>query len=446
MPELTLESGDVNTSRYVCAEHMHHHATRDGLKFCRWCSLFHHLDYECLTASYMERRGCRGYSADYDPDLTSLCDECQIYHDGEDCPEAEIECTECELEHRPGDQCPREWCSDCDDFHDRNRWGYVECPGWYCDDCGDHHAYGDNCPSPYCDDCGNYHDRYESCSNPGGLLLGYTDNPELIFRGDGPAFYGLEVEVTAYGSALEQSVMEGWDARPDGQPVVFFKEDGSVEGFEMVSHPMSYDWAMANFPWHLLRAFDRFGCRIDDMENGIHVHVSRDAFATDSHLLRWMKLIYRNQGLSESVARRGGTHWCEFSRYHRRGHAAHVKAQRAKKRYNATRPAYGRGDEEALNAYARASEQDTTRDRYSAINTTNSQTLEVRIFASTLDPVEAQAALQYVAATVEYTRDLTSAQIIKGEAWSAAKFIAWLDDQDGKYASLQTVIAREYSN
>jgi hypothetical protein len=44
--------------------------------------------------------------------------------------------------------------------------------------------------------------------------------------------------------------------------------------------------------------------------------------------------------------------------------------------------------------------------RYSAINTDNDNTLEVRVFKGSLRPERVLSALEFVTASVEYTRDL----------------------------------------
>ena len=63
--------------------------------------------------------------------------------------------------------------------------------------------------------------------------------------------------------------------------------------------------------------------------------------------------------------------------------------------------------------------------RYRAINTQNTTTFELRIFASSLQPQEVQAALALAAASVEYTRDLTVRDIVRSDGWGWSSFVAW---------------------
>ncbi|HSJ75495.1 MAG TPA: hypothetical protein VK899_04835, partial [Gemmatimonadales bacterium] len=63
--------------------------------------------------------------------------------------------------------------------------------------------------------------------------------------------------------------------------------------------------------------------------------------------------------------------------------------------------------------------------RYQAINPVNDQTLEVRVFASSLRPREVKAALAFVASTVEYTRDLDANKILTERGWAWSSYVDW---------------------
>jgi hypothetical protein len=184
----------------------------------------------------------------------------------------------------------------------------------------------------------------------------------------------------------------------------YLKSDESIGGgFELVTHPMSYPWALANFPWGLLPALARSGCQATD-RTGLHVHVSRDGFASASHVFRWMKFVYRNQAPVTALARRDSDQWARFDdddRYRVKDYAKGYPG-----------------------LY-----------RYRAINTLNLHTFELRIFASSLDPVQVKAALGFAAATVEYTRTLTVADITRRHGWGWDAFVTWLADRP-RYAAL----------
>lgn len=241
-------------------------------------------------------------------------------------------------------------------------------------------------------------------------LYNYSYTPNLQFRGEKPPFYGMEIEVT---SDYPNRVVRACDQYAGR--LIYCKEDGSVDGAEMVTHPMTYDWAMENFPWDLLPALreEADATTIAD-ENGIHIHVGRDGFDGSAHMYRWMKLWYRNPSDIRRIARRSSGQWAGFRPDHRRGHAMAVK--RGKLGYDYYRDT-------------------TASERYSAINTTNDATLEVRVFASSLRPQRVQAALGLVAGSVEYTRQLTAADVAQRKGWTWESFITWAEES-GKYPAL----------
>lgn len=231
-------------------------------------------------------------------------------------------------------------------------------------------------------------------------LHNYSYTPTLKFRGDKAPWFGMEIEVTA------DNVSRVIDVVVSHAPtLIYCKEDGSVQGAELVTHPMSYPWAMDNFPWEMLAELrTEAGASVIADDNGIHIHASRDGFDNSAHMYRWMKFWYRNPRDIQRIARRRASYWGRFNPDHRTAHKDHVKYGK---------PSYSPYNDATLN------------ERYAAINTTNRETLEVRVFASTLRPQRARAALQLVAGSLEYTRHLTSEAITKRRGWEWQAFMAW---------------------
>lgn len=269
----------------------------------------------------------------------------------------------------------------------------------------------EGCDADGYDRDGDYHAQAadENESTESGLES-YSYRPRLIFNGEKPPWYGIEIEVTTDCTRQVVSVAEEMAGK-----LIYCKEDGSVDGAELVTHPMSYPWAMGNFPWEILPRLqnDCSATTIPDT-NGIHIHVSRDGFDTEAHTYRWLKFWYRNPNDVQRIARRRSGNWAAFRPEHRRGQLEHVKTF--------GKPDYYRGD-------------DPTYSRYSAINTTNEATLEVRVFASTLRPQRAKAALQLVAGTVEYTRQLEASDVAKRHGWDWKAFASWAT-KTGDYPDL----------
>ncbi len=262
-----------------------------------------------------------------------------------------------------------------------------------------------------CENCetlirsGDYCDYHQDIVDPDDTdnvnCIHYSDyKPVPDFHGTGPLFLGMELEITVPGDQLESCANEALDRLG---ALGYLKEDSSIrpQGFEL-----SYGWAMESFPWPLLRELAAHGCRGDG--NGLHVHISRDAFTDTCHTYRWMKFVHRNASDVQLLARRVSDDWAAF-------------------------------DSDTRSRIKHTCKGKDQTPRYSAINTQNDTTYELRVFASSLKPQQVQAALAFAAASVEYTRALTVAAIAQRQGWEWAAFTRWLDDQP-QYAPL----AREW--
>lgn len=272
----------------------------------------------------------------------------------------------------------------CDDCQRDWYWQCPACDGWNRDGrrCGNGCCDPDDCD---CDDCRD--------DQLGGLVYEYSYKPHPVFHGTGPLFLGAEIEIeTPYGRQADSAQI----ATSSLGSLGYLKADASIgNGFEIVTHPMSYEWAMVHFPWQMLTRLRESGCAATD-GTGIHVHVSRAGFTSPCHVYRWMKFIYRNEPQVKAVARRSCDQWAAFTNQ----------------------------DRHAVKDYAKGARGA----RYRAINTTNDDTFELRIFASSLDPRDVQAALAFTAASIEYTRHLTVEEITNG-GWTWSAFTAFLADQ-----------------
>jgi hypothetical protein len=197
-------------------------------------------------------------------------------------------------------------------------------------------------------------------------------------------------------------------------PAVYLQKDSSINyGMEITTHPMSYNWAMTSFPWDVLETLSDEGCSTH-AEVGLHVHVSRSAFSGECHLYRWLKFVYRNERQVSRLARRGHSRWASFDPAHRSAVKHMLKSEDVRRgydRFGHTLP------------YA-------AMERYQAINPLNPETLEIRVFASSLRSSEVKAALAFAAATVEYTRELDANKIIGSNGWGWSTFVEWLRQHD----------------
>lgn len=354
------------------------------------------INYTCTSCEVTEVDS----EGDYCSDCGAMCEACEVTVPYDDLDSALI----------PGSRYyitnEAQVCSDCRDHmidcehcgrpmhSDVTHYDCTDC-GTVCGYCHENMHYCDHCEESYCDDYG-----HGSCGSR-GFLHDYSYTPYLVFHNhngleskrpvEGTPYLGLELEVSG-----DEDLCEGIeDEHPE---LLYCKEDGSVDGFEMVTHPMTYEWAIDYFPWALLRTLYANGGR--GGSNGIHVHISRNAFTDEAHILRWLLLIYRNKQSLVKFARRESSQWADFNE------PTSVLHEKAKGGYG--------------------------HKRYAAVNAQNDNTLEVRIFRSSLNPEKVQAALGFVAASYEYTKDMPQSAAFDGSlGWQT--FAEWVSNQP-KYA------------
>lgn len=268
-----------------------------------------------------------------------------------------------------------------------------------------------DCDEDPCSDC--EYDRAEREREAAQELIESWDyRPDFRFYGKGPAFLGAELELFTghdmYGAA--ESAIDIMDGHG------YLKEDGSVDGFEIVTHPHDYESHRGEFPWRdLLSAMSDHGM-YDSGEAGLHVHVSRDAFTSPSHAYRWQKFMYGNQDMVRKIARRESDRWApwpgpESNRVQQRAIAKTIKHGSS----NGHEDAYLDGEYIG---------------RYRAINPCNRDTIEIRVFRSSLAVGDIYAALALVDASVNYTRKLTVADVTKGKALTSGAFKSHLTGND----------------
>jgi hypothetical protein len=168
----------------------------------------------------------------------------------------------------------------------------------------------------------------------------------------------------------------------------------------------------------------RTGIRVkawDAPTAGLHIHISRTGFNGGAHMHRFLRLVYDNQTLYEAIAGRSSSRWAKFD-----------DVNTAKR------------DGEDENGYAQYKQYRTYKDkildgritdRYSAVNTQNRDTLELRIFKSTTKPERIKGYMDLAHASVEYTRNLTLQQVKDG-ALSDSAFIEYVRENGSLYEHL----------
>lgn len=292
-------------------------------------------------------------------------------------------------------------CDACYEVFDYAHEGeHTDCGDYRCGDCSPCTCC--SCDGCSCGDC-DYGNRNEHVRE--WNWRPYRFNP----KGNYPTevLLGVELEVNGTYDQITDAVHEV----DSSEYHLYLKEDGSIVGAEIVTHPMTLQWARDYDPNSTGNAFDDVlrglrlrGCSVDE-EYGLHVHVSRAAFQPGPkqarsaiHQLTWLLFNYRNADMLERLARRTNRQYASF----RKGVSDGELVEKAK--------AHGAYDSE----------------RYTAINCNNEKTYELRFFGATLNTEEFWAALEYADASVEYTRHIKSADVLRDGALSWDRFADWV--------------------
>lgn len=317
-------------------------------------------------------------------------------------------------------------CPSCEDTtHQDNCSWYND--ALYCAGCHDNYVWNcGHCGHDQWD--GNGHDCEEDDEEESSNTIhSYSYRPSPYFFGKGQYYLGFELEV----EARNESRYAGAEIAQDSLGShAYMKDDGSLnDGFEIVTHPHTLEAYKTDFNWEFIPQLKRSGFRSWNTETcGLHVHVSRTAFGTgvaqwnspdrdqiilrkQAHELRFMKLIYDNQRQVERIAGRSGNHFATFE------------------------------DKGRLVSKLKYGNQSSG--RYSAINTENDATLEVRVFKGSLRKERVMSALEFVAASVEYTRDLKVTS--KNQALSWLCFTAYVSANMETYPNLALIMSESFA-
>jgi hypothetical protein len=196
---------------------------------------------------------------------------------------------------------------------------------------------------------------------------------------------------------------------------VYAKNDGSLDnGFEIVSHPLSWQWLQENNGhWNTLlgrvlkggfRSFETTTC-------GMHVHLSANAFVGSAHLYKFLRLFLEEQDMILTISGRSSlaalTRWAAF-------------------------------DDTNRGIIYKAKNKRNIGNRYSAVNLQNRHTVEIRVFRGTLAPDGFWKNLEFVHAAFTFTRDTAIPKVNK------ANFLAFVVKNRKEYPHLYAfLVAKE---
>ena len=335
-----------------------------------------------------------------------MCAHCGSAHHNDDMiyikDKDQYVCDDCAGRHYSKCGCCDEWYSNDGIISD----GDVG----YCESCFERHYFR-------CDSCGYIYHNIDGYSNGVGLyceicfenerdgpdhygIFDYDYVPVFNPRGTGILHFGVELEVD-HGDIHEFKFEELSDT-------FYCKHDGSLdEGFEIVSHPMTYDWIMENSPFKnpiTLAKAAHFKSN-DTNTCGLHVHMSRKAFgkgaAQDDRITSF---IYFFEKFWPEIVK--------FSR--RRGDSIEHYCKR-----------FLNEDEidEIPNPLPMKVVDDTKKkfryERYMCVNITNRDTVEVRIFKGSLKENTVIASIQLC--KLFYELSVFDVNVIENMTWDEIK-------------------------
>lgn len=267
--------------------------------------------------------------------------------------------------------------------------------------CGFDHVFCDACDqydcgrdeeehNNYCEHC----DRYDCGRNHVINSYSFKPRPKWLGGTESPYYLGFELEVTSYDEGNDAQRVKDWTDANIGKDSVYLKEDGSVDGFEIVSHPMTPEF-FESVDWRafmsVVRQNDSGDRSYEPSGHGLHVHVSRTAFPNTLTLARWIYLwnAQRNRRTAIDLCRRESSNWAMFRDNDIRQLA---RVGRSKRR-------------EALDGWPNSVFYPNF-ERYSLINLTNDATVEFRGFRSTRRADAFKKSVRSIYRSVDYVRNM----------------------------------------
>lgn len=295
-----------------------------------------------------------------------------------------------------------------------------------CSCCGERIYKADNSGTdaiPLCEDC--YDNHYERCAHCGALIhrrdtyyrgddpycydcyhtlpaQGINDyyfKPEPIFYGTGKRYFGVELEVDEGGES-DGNAERVLDIANSGRELIYCKHDGSLnDGFEIVTHPMTLDFHKNKMPWaEIMEEAKKMGYLSHQADTcGLHVHVNRTTFGnTESE----------QEAAIARVLYFFEKFWEELLKFSRR-------TQRQLDHW-AARYGYKEKPKDILD-HAKGH---NSAGRYTAVNLTNRDTVEFRMFRGTLKYNTLIATLELLDNICEMAVYLTDKDV-QGLSWTS---------------------------
>ena len=309
------------------------------------------------------------------------------------------------------------WCDLCEVYFTGYTYGAEDTDDTMCERCFEHNtSYCEGCDATYMNGCDyNHHDD----DDDGRIIHDYSYRPDPIFRSSEDEqtrlYFGIEIETEVRGGnySYRTNAAQYAQQQLEMYDLAYLKSDGSLEcGFEIVTHPLSHSYFMND----ATRLWDTINKLKNDYDMmawgtktcGLHVHISRNGFNGGSHQHRFLQLVYNNKDFYEVIAGRSSSHWAKFD--------------------DIFDP--NTGQKSFKNKFDRMGS-----DRYSAVNTNNRNTLEMRIFRGSLNTRFIKSCIDLAHASVEFTR-VMSVPEVREHKLDCINLIQYIRERAELYPSL----------
>ena len=357
----------------------------------------------------------------YCSDCFRICERCEdicSINDNWHTVDSEIWCETC-TDHAA------QWCDYCEEYTQSGTTYVSDRDYSFCEDC-----IGN---ANYCEYCDEYNMDSCDCEPDSSIVHDYSYRPDPVFHStnkDDRLFFGIEIEVengSRMGYEHKNNAAEYAQSHLEPIDLAYLKNDGSLsDGFEIVTHPMTHEFYMSEATelWDTLeylssimkmRSWGTSTC-------GLHIHISRTGFKSGAHMHRFLNLVYSNEEFYSMMAGRESSRWAKFD------DVMHVE-------WSGQSDNHGNRTYRSWRSYRDKIERGRNTDRYSAVNTQNAHTLEMRIFRGSIKSSTVKAAISLAHASVEYTRDLTVQDVVSG-ALNSARFMEYIDAHAEMYPDL----------
>jgi len=371
---------------------------------------------KCIAcSSEIENADDVGYTSDDEPvcdDCRWMCEKCQsifsILSDKNEIDGCSIWCQDCT-------DNSAHWCDICESNFSGYTYGADDSDYTFCERCYEREtSYCEECDATYFNSCDIDHESEQDSR----IIHDYSYRPDPKFyrhpdEESHRLYFGIEIETEVRGHDYQDRTYAAeYAVKLEEQGLAYLKSDGSLEcGFEIVTHPMTHKYyANAELLWEVIRKLKSDYSMMSWGTNtcGLHVHISRTGFNSGSHQHRFLQLVYNNKEFYELLAGRSTSHWAKFDD----DVDPNTGVKSLKHKFDQ------RGS-----------------DRYSAVNTNNRNTLEMRIFRGSLNPRFIKSAIDLAHASVEFTRVMSVKEVIDG-GLSCLKFRQYIESKSDLYPSL----------